>query len=69
LVHLWTLALRHELFEREVAHTRLMRSLRGFCRGPLADRVRPWWSEIRPDVLAAVDRLQSRILDAVGDAA
>jgi hypothetical protein len=67
LVHLWTLALSHERFEREAAHTRLMRSLRGFCRGSLVDRVRPWWSEIRPDVLTAVDSLQSRILDAVGE--
>jgi hypothetical protein len=68
LVHLWTLALSHDLFEREAAHNRLMRSLRGFCRGSLVDRARPWWPEIRPDVLATVDHLQSRILDAVGDA-
>lgn len=69
LVHLWTLALRNELFEPEAARTRLLRSLRGFCRGPLVDRVRPWWPDIRPDVLATVERLQSRILDAVGDTA
>jgi len=67
LVHLWTLALRQERFDRETAHTRLMRSLRGFCRGSLVDRVQPWWPEIRPDVLAAVDSLQSRIIDAVGE--
>jgi HEXXH motif-containing protein len=67
LVHLWTLALRHQLFARDAAHRRLMRSLRGFCRGSLVDRVRPWWPEIRPDVLATVDGLQARIRDAVGD--
>jgi len=69
LVHLWTLALRHERFERDAAHTRLMRSLRGFCRGSLVDRAQPWWPEIRPDVLAAVDSLQARVLEAVGQAA
>jgi len=68
LVHLWTLALHQQRFEREAAHTRLMRSLRGFCRGSLVDRVQPWWTEIRPDVLEAVDCLQARIREAVGDA-
>ncbi|CAB3802417.1 hypothetical protein LMG28614_05604 [Paraburkholderia ultramafica] len=68
LVHLWALALRSERFERKAAHMRLMRSVRGFCRGSLVDRARPWWHEIRPDVLTAVDCLQARVVEALGDA-
>jgi hypothetical protein len=67
LVHLWALALRHGVFDYEAAHGRLLRSMRGFCRGALIDRTRPWSSDVRADVLETIDCLQRRILDALGD--
>lgn len=68
LVHLWALALRHGVFEREAVHGRLLRSMRGFGGGSLVDRARPWWADIRADVLATIDGLQSRILEALAGA-
>lgn len=65
LVHLWALALRHGVFEHEAVHHRLTRSMRGFGSGSLVDRARPWWSDVRADVLATIDCLQRRILEAL----
>jgi hypothetical protein len=65
LVHLWALASRSEIFDYDAARQRIVRSVSGFTRGPLVDRVRPWTQEIRPDVLQAVDQLQGRVVDAL----
>jgi hypothetical protein len=65
LVHLWALALRHDVFDRDAAHRRLVRSTRGFCHGALVDRARPWWPDVRSDVLETVDCLQCRVVDAL----
>lgn len=68
LVHLWALALRRGEFEPGAAHRRLMRSMRGFCGGALVDAARPWWRDIRADVLETIDCLQRRVVDALGGA-
>lgn len=69
LVHLWSLALQGGGFDTEAVKTRLIRSVDGFNRGSLIERVRPFRNEIRPDVLTTVDTLQSRIVEALGERA
>ena len=65
LVHLWALACKSEIFGYEAARQRLTRSVSGFTRGSLVDRVHPWAHEIRPEVVQAVDDLQGRVVDAL----
>jgi hypothetical protein len=68
LVHLWALAYRAEAFEPEIARRQLLRAVAGFGAGPLVDRVRPWWGDIRADVLETVDGLQDMVVDVLAGA-
>jgi len=67
LAHLWALASQAPAgtFPPGAARGRLVRAARGFAQGSLADRARPWWPAIRPDVLDAVDTLQKQVVGAL----
>jgi hypothetical protein len=69
LVHLWALAGRAAAFDADIVRERLLRGVRGFGRGSLADHVQTWSAEIRPDVLETVVALQERVVDALAGAA
>lgn len=69
LVHLRSLALQGGGFDAEAVKTRLIRRVDSFNRGSLIERGRPFRDEVRPDVLATVDTLPSRIVEALGERA
>jgi hypothetical protein len=66
LVHLWALALDAGVFVRSVAEQHLGRSVRGFLGASLVDLVKPWDTDIRPDVIEALDALQRRVRVGLG---
>ncbi|WP_462186873.1 MULTISPECIES: hypothetical protein [unclassified Frankia] len=67
LAHLWALGSRTAGFEPRAVRARLVRSVRGFAQGSVADLVRPWWPDIRREVVERIDGLQAHVVDALPD--
>jgi hypothetical protein len=67
LAHLWALGCRSDEFDPHESKVRLARSVRGFAQGSVVDLVRPWWPDIRSEVIERIDGLQKQIVDALAD--
>ena len=65
LAHLWALGCQSDRFDPHESRVRLARSVRGFARGSVVDLVRPWWPEIRSEVIERIDGLERQIADAL----
>ena len=65
LAHLWALASQSADFDPRPVRARLARSVQGFTEGPVVNLVRPWWPDIRTEVIERVSSLQAHLLDAL----
>jgi hypothetical protein len=65
LAHLWALGSQSTSFDPRVVRARLARSVQGFTEGPVVDLVRPWWPDIRTEVIERIAGIQAHLLDAL----
>jgi hypothetical protein len=65
LAHLWALVSQSASFDPRVVRARLARSVQGFTDGPVVDLVRPWWPDIRTEVIERIAGIQAHLLDAM----
>lgn len=59
LLHFWCLALTCGTFQPDRVHTHIMRSLQGFLKGSLLNRISAYTTDISPDLLSAIQEMQA----------
>ncbi len=64
LLNFWCLALSSEAFDHSRIRERIVRSGIGFSKGPLLDQIDSYKGEICPDLLRAIEEIQSIVISS-----